>query len=460
MVKLTVFCVTLTLTFRLLLVMSNLPSPPTQVSDDVINISMPIVDTADAGYMPRDAQLEVIKGLIKSQNACFIQRPKKQSFNNMSFWQLTNTSVNELLAYSAFYDDRPAVGVNPVVQVLGVSTSASNIYCHLWYDDVKTPFVTKAKVTKSGRGDKMKKIFYGQYLYTCSLPGAHPVPTHVSLTFGKCQDSTIYLPVFLPVRSQWTVEFGICVAISYGNLNKQDFIEWMEFNHILGVSEVHIYNGTLDPGLNTLFQMYRKENRLFVHSMPPPKDIATKMGSKLASPASINDCMLRFMYRYRYILVIDFDEIIIPRKSRNLHDLIISANRHHKLKEDNPIYTFHNTYFYTNFNKTSPNSLKLKTLEYTKSMKPNPVPYAPKSMVDPRKCFSMFNHYCYIQFPQYSKYRWFRVDDSIARSHHYKNCPKKCQELESNSTLDNVVERYSPTLTNQVQSRLKMFNNL
>jgi len=67
---------------------------------------------------------------------------------------------------------------------------------------------------------------------------------------------------------------------------------------------------------------------------------------KLASPASLNDCMLRNVYRYRYTVVVDFDEFIIPRSHDNYSQLIEHINlmyRPHRLPHT---YTFHNTYFF------------------------------------------------------------------------------------------------------------------
>ena len=418
-----------------------------------------ITDSADAGYMERNSQLKAVKQFIESQNICSVERPNEILYNQMGFWQRTVADKSELLVYSAFYDDRPAVDLTPVIRVLGVSTNQTDqIYCHIWYDFMKKPYVIKAEVIKSGRGDSVKKVFYGQYLFSCSLPGAQPIPTYVSMTFGKCEKSTIYLPIFLPVRSQYKAEFGICVPISYGNINKQDFIEWMELNHILGISEVHIYNGTLDASLHSLFQMYRDENRLFVHSMPPPKDVPTMMGSKLGSPASINDCMLRFMYRYKYIISIDFDEFIIPRTTLYLHDMLNKARKYHKIKEDHPIYTFHNSYFHTNFKKSGKSTMNLRSLDYVKSLKPNPVPDFVKSIVDPRKCLSLFNHYCWVQFPEYSQHRYYAINDTIARSHHYKICYRNCKEQEAHATVDRTIEKYRDSLTTSVQNRLKLYS--
>jgi len=67
---------------------------------------------------------------------------------------------------------------------------------------------------------------------------------------------------------------------------------------------------------------------------------------KLASSASLNDCMMRNIYRYRYVVVVDFDEIIIPRSHHNYSQLVQHINLKAHPHDQPHTYTFHNTYFF------------------------------------------------------------------------------------------------------------------
>jgi len=67
---------------------------------------------------------------------------------------------------------------------------------------------------------------------------------------------------------------------------------------------------------------------------------------KLASPASLNDCMMRNVYRYRYTVVIDFDEVIVPRFHDDYTQMVAHINRKNRPRQPPHAYVFHNTYFF------------------------------------------------------------------------------------------------------------------
>ena len=56
--------------------------------------------------------------------------------------------------------------------------------------------------------------------------------------------------------------------------------------------------------------------------MPPSVDSWSYNGVKLSSPSSLNDCLLANVYRYQFLVVIDFDEIIVPRMHRNYSTML------------------------------------------------------------------------------------------------------------------------------------------
>ena len=204
------------------------------------------------------------------------------------------------------------------------------------------------------------------------------------------------LPVIYNKPADFEHEFAICVSISFGNINKTEFIEWMEMYKIFGVTEVNIYDsGIQNTEIHDVFQHYIKEGVLNVIYMPPAVFSVEKNAHRLSSPASLNDCMMRNMYRYRYMIVVDLDEIIIPKLDKNYHDLLKHIDVVHKLDKPWISYTFRNAYFFKEFPlnaTTSPNSMVLSQLYRAHvSARWSGV----KSFVDPRHCESVFNHYCF-----------------------------------------------------------------
>ena len=187
-------------------------------------------------------------------------------------WQTQDSGDDKLVLYSAFYDDRPAIDSTPWIRVLGVARLAPRThYCHIWYAEPHGPYVTSVVVSVIGRshGYIIRGTTYVQYLLSCQLPSAEPVPTHVSVVPDHCAPSTVYLPVERPVRAEPDIEFGVCVAISFGHIPTPVFVEWIELTWILGVREFNVYDAGM-VNMSDVFEYYTRRGWLRVHQMPPP----------------------------------------------------------------------------------------------------------------------------------------------------------------------------------------------
>ncbi len=396
-----------------------------------------------------------VKEVIHNSCHCdVIDKPKQEYIDyRNTHWQAYKDHSNEIIIYSAIYDDRPDTGILPVVRMLGVSKSIQgNVFCQVWYPTFEKPYITKLASISTGRGDTFEGMLYKQSLFTCQLPGSYPLPSHVSIVSNKCQTSTVYLPVYLPVRSSWQHEFGICVAITFEKMDTDQFVEWVELNRYLGVAEINIYNATISQKYDSLLKYYQDQGLVVVHQMPPPVNMFTKSGAKMGSPASLNDCMLKNMYRYRYMIVIDFDEIIVPKMHVNYTTMLSYIDRIYKIKEPFMSYTFRNAYFWSHFPSDTSQPKHLRTLQYKTRLDYSPYMFGPKSFIDPRRCLSVFNHYCWIKFSNAPK-RWtIDVDPKIAASHHYKNCNfsrKRCDEMAQKHQTDTAIVAFKDVLIKQ-----------
>jgi len=161
-----------------------------------------------------------------------------------------------------------------------------------------------------------EKMAYKEFTYTCPLTISHPIPTHVSITTKpKCASSySTLVPInFVPKQSP-QFEFGVCVTNGYGSPPVDEFVEWMELLLLYGVSEVNLYD-THYENTTRMFSYYAERNVLSVRKLPHPLLWDAQWYRKVRNLRSVafNDCMLRNMYRYRYLVVIDLDEMIVPR---------------------------------------------------------------------------------------------------------------------------------------------------
>ena len=220
----------------------------------------------------RGTRLE--RDLVPGTGMCpDVRRPPADSVRTNGRWQTQNSgSDDKFVLYSAFYDDRPAVGATPWIRVLGVAKLANRThYCHVWYAGCEVPYMTTVVVKVTGRdqGYTINKVCYVQYLLSCQLPGTDPVPTHVSVVSDHCAPSTIYLPIERPVRAEPDIEFGVCVAIAFGHIPAPVFVKWMELTWLLGVREFNVYDAGM-VNMSAVFDYYTRRRWLRVHQMPPP----------------------------------------------------------------------------------------------------------------------------------------------------------------------------------------------
>ena len=401
--------------------------------------------------------------LNKSQHECRdTKRPIEENvaYRN-GWWQFYHDDNDEILLYSAYLDDRAVIGSLPVVRILAVSLkSTKDVYCQIWYPDVTQPYLHQVTVTVTGRGETVNGTKYGQYLYSCVLPASHPLPSHVSIVTTPCQNATLYLPIQIPMKSTKQHDFGVCVAVSYGEIIVSEFVEWIELMRLFGVTEFNIYNGSLSDGINMAFSYYIEQGVLNVLSLPPAVHDWSRKSVKLSNDVSLNDCMMRNMYRYRYMIVVDLDEIIVPRLHENYSSMLRAIDVMEGHSSPWRSYSFRNALFYKHFRQDTSQPWYLRTMRYQNRIKPSGFLNAPKSFIDPRTCLSVFNHYCYNCF-DYPNGPWtIDVNTSIALSHHYRTCTLsevECKNMSAEAIKDDILLKYKTSLDTRVKIVLKAF---
>jgi len=92
----------------------------------------------------------------------------------------------------------------------------------------------------------------------------------------------------------------------------------------------------------------------------------------LANPASLNDCMMRNVYRYRYTVVVDLDEIIIPRSHDNYTQLMRHINFKYRSHNQPHTYLFHNTYFFLDLQPDVEQPAHMRTASFRQHAPPSP----------------------------------------------------------------------------------------
>ena len=112
--------------------------------------AVPYPLTTTSGLKRSRYYSEALDAMQKNGTLCpRTTRPTALLYRN-KVWHMYQNNSQEILIYSAFFDDRPAIGVLPYVRLLAVATPpiVKPPYCQLWYDGIKNPLVVKTEGQK------------------------------------------------------------------------------------------------------------------------------------------------------------------------------------------------------------------------------------------------------------------------------------------------------------------------
>uniref|UniRef100_A0ABM5F7A6 Glycosyltransferase family 92 protein n=1 Tax=Pogona vitticeps TaxID=103695 RepID=A0ABM5F7A6_9SAUR len=149
--------------------------------------------------------------------------------------------------------------------------------------------------------------------------------------------------------TQFSAEFTVCLSVMVENhSNVLQFLQSMEMYKILGAQKVVIYMSSYNQSVEEFLKFYVAEGT--VEIIPWPITSYIKFSSFWSSSPQwhngkttvLNDCIYRNMYRSRYVVLNDIDEIILPTKHLNWKTMMNS------LENQNPetgIYFFESHFF-------------------------------------------------------------------------------------------------------------------
>ena len=383
-------------------------------------------------------------------------------------WQRVNDSI-EVYLYTAHLDERATLS-HPAIRVIAVAdTNMTNLHvaCLLWYNTNSHPDHVAADIYVVGpRIAPNKVILYEQYIISCNLTAANLKPSHVSVLTGKKMATTI-LEVLVPIRSQHLLPFGHCMSVVYWKLDPYRLIEWLELHRVWGVSEVNIYTNKVDSDSMAVLSHYNRSGFVVLRELPSILPDSTEATILLNMSPSLNDCLYRNLYRYKKIIVTDFDEMIVPRTHGNYSALISAIDVMYPTDHLAKSYMFRNVYFFTDLAPDVHQPWYLMTSRFLHHVKPSDRGYSAKSITDPSACIGLQNHLCWVKIQDEQNDNWnVDVDTSLGRSHHYKKCHFDdymgelgvCAKTLTNATIDRTMLRFTSRISKPVLNVLKLFH--
>ncbi|XP_071783978.2 uncharacterized protein LOC139933694 isoform X1 [Centroberyx gerrardi] len=150
---------------------------------------------------------------------------------------------------------------------------------------------------------------------------------------------------FLPIRNKesaasFPYTFTVCVSNLFGGYNNVlQFVQTMEMYKLLGVQRVVIYNTSCGPELERVLLNYKDEGILEIVQWPIDHFLNPSKGWNFPEHpgdlhyygqlVTLNECIYRNMYRSKYLLLNDIDEIIMPYKHVNLQLMMENLEQGH-----------------------------------------------------------------------------------------------------------------------------------
>ncbi|XP_046859891.1 uncharacterized protein LOC124453170 isoform X2 [Xenia sp. Carnegie-2017] len=310
-----------------------LPAPSSRLPDGVLHSEkIPRIDEIPLLKTVNET-LQVGSGKIPDPKQQRTETRSENSFSKASIFSWNNISVN-LSTYSSYYDKRDLGKTRygeykTSVVILGYERSRLRhaLYCMLIMDDNRRVLIKK-RVQRTLLAELWKKEVdkFRGIMYRCNMtvPGT---PRFVTLVESKNMDHVLSVPFtsFIPVVDSSSLiihQFGVCYETPlYGNKYDQGIMDSIEMNKLLGATWFTIYVYEAHDKAVEILNYYSKELKIL--------DAVMNWGENMPSPVynrgllvGIHDCLYRNMFRVRYLVLCDLDEIIMPKNGLNWHELM------------------------------------------------------------------------------------------------------------------------------------------
>lgn len=340
-------------------------------------------------------------------------------------------------------------------------TKTTKIYCHLKRDDdvrtVEAIFTLSwVKAWEQRRVNFTRLI--APFLVSCQVPIEMEAPDFVSFSNESCKMQGKRYRV--ENRESTTKNFvTVCVKpMEFPTDISVKFLGWMEMNLILGASKFDIFVHEVHKNLSNILDWYARKKIADIRS-PQYLDEHPKNNLYMKRKYEVIfylDCFYRNRYYSEYILPIDIDEVIIPRKVYTWKELISGFEKYIS-------YSFINVYYVTS------NSSKIPYFTSTYRGSYSSVGRSEKSFLTSDYTLTLYNHnFIGSLKPTKSVGRNLHISTNDAQMNHYKShCNRtllvECVRIFKKEFYDPLIVKYKDDFDRNVKFRskeLKLFYDL
>ena len=261
------------------------------------------------------------------------------------------------------------------------------------------------------------------------------------------------------------VDFAVVTKPLFGEINDTSvpyFIEWLELNLLFGVREIHLYNSSLRLGNCALkiFEHYISNRVLFVHQYHPiaPFQIDTEEefhACELLGRTALTEALVTLHKRVQYLVIIDLDELIVPRIHSTYQDMMYYVRQTSLNHENYGSFVFVPAGFYLDQPPDRGQSSFSKTLRYRKRYVHSDLEFhVSKSFTQPNHCLLSDPHKCV--WPAHMP---SCISARLALVHHYRykgKYMKKKRPLPPRVITDYIMLKFKLVLLERLHTKFEL----
>jgi hypothetical protein len=238
-----------------------------------------------------------------------------------------------------------------------------------WFEDIENPLTVlcHCMTNSSMKWWQVNMEQIGTQVYSCPLPELQVLPSHVSFTVNKCDETNVYIPLYVsPDGKPGNEDVALCEKSLFGKWDTNGslyLLSWLEALRVYGIKKLHMsYTSMeLNPLLKGILNHYQNigflkfqaiSNYLFEGYYPVD---ARESQSVVASV--LNHCYGQLWHTYKYVISVDPDEIIVPRFHRSYTDFIRSERLKDPNVDNTTSISIRSAIFYQSFPDGSPDAV-------------------------------------------------------------------------------------------------------
>ncbi|XP_050725350.1 uncharacterized protein LOC127003037 [Eriocheir sinensis] len=409
------------------------------------------------------------------------------SFNNL-YWQMLHSSNGTFYLYSAFFDNRTRTAPATSVRILAMAdrlTPAVVTHCQLWYAGEAAPVTARVVeyryIWVRAYGNYRQGILQ-PYLLQCVVPAArrHHVPLSVSLVEAECDRARNNLRVVheLPPPGEQKRDFAVCVkGLDIGADISLRIVEWLELLFLLGADKVFMYDLGVHPNVSRVLRHYEAEGRVDLRTLTLPGDQPNARGlvrpflrAKITSKRQnelipYNDCLYRNKDLYRLVVLLDIDEVIMPRATPDWRQLMRQLAPEAMAGLGNPYSSYYarHVYFLDGMQEAhgwtadAPRFMHMLQHLHRARNYTGPGSYV-KAFHDPQRVLTLHNHFPFSCLP--GGCRALSIPTEAAHLQHYRSdcvgeLRGRCPDFRNHTVREDAILRFKEPLIQGVLRTLR-----